>query len=254
MSDDTYIEKNVPLFEAIYGKGLISLGGYQAIDSMFENVDIKDKTILDIGSGIGGMAYHLAEKYHCHVVGLEVRQWMTEYATRQAPQALQGLLKFISYEPNGPIPISDQSIDICCSKGVLTNVENKLSLFRECHRILNSKGQLVLIDWLVPESLGPNHERLRLGDMSFKESPSSYAEILEKAGFHQRQLIDKSQEYLEYVKQLDVMYHSTAHQTAYAYIISDTLRNELIQANNDLKQSIESGRQLSMLILASKSE
>jgi len=252
MSDDTYIEKNVPLFEAIYGKGLISLGGYQAIDNMFQNVELKDKTILDIGSGIGGMAYHLAEKYHCHVVGLEVRQWMADYAMKNAPKPLKSNLKFISYTPDGPIPVSDQSIDICCSKGVLTNVENKLTLFQECHRILNNKGQLVLIDWLVPETSGPKNERLRLGDMSFKETQSSYSQILEKAGFHQLQFIDKSQEYLKYVKQLDVMYHSTEHKKTFANIMSDTLRNELIQANDDLKGSIESGQQLSMLILANK--
>ncbi len=62
MSDDIYIEVNVPIFEAIYGKGLISLGGFEAIDNMFLNIDLKNKTILDVGSGLGGMAYHLAEQ------------------------------------------------------------------------------------------------------------------------------------------------------------------------------------------------
>ncbi|MGE3319106.1 MAG: class I SAM-dependent methyltransferase [Candidatus Berkiella sp.] len=252
MSDDSYIEKNVPLFEAIYGKGLISLGGYQAIDNMFQNIDIKDKTILDIGSGIGGMAYHLAGQYHCHVIGLEIHQWMADYAMNNVPPLLKGALKFISYAPDGPLPVSDHSIDICCSKGVLTNVEKKLELFKELHRILKSNGQVVFIDWLVPEAAGSKYERLRLGDMSFKETPSRYSQILEKAGFNHTQFIDKSQEYLEYVNQLDVMYHSIEHKKSYANIISDTLRHELIQANNDLKQSIESGQQLSMLILAIK--
>lgn len=58
--------------------------------------------------------------------------------------------------------------------------------------------------------------------------------------------------YLEYVKKLDEMYHSEEHKKTFANIMSNELRNDLIQANNDLKKSIESDQQLSMLILASK--
>jgi len=252
MSDNTYIEQNVPLFEAIYGKGLISLGGVHAIDSMFLNIDLAHKTVLDIGSGIGGMAYHLAEQYHCTVIGLEIQEWMADYAIAHAPFNIKNALQFITYSPKGSIPLNNKSVDICCSKGVLTNVKEKLSLFQECHRVLKNKGNLVLIDWLVPESLGQKQERLRLGDMSFKEPPSGYLQILHTAGFHNVQFLDKSKEYLEYVKKLDKLYHSQAHKNAFSHIISDSLREDLIQANNDLAQAIESDQQLSMLILANQ--
>ncbi|MBS0290259.1 MAG: methyltransferase domain-containing protein, partial [Proteobacteria bacterium] len=118
MSNDIYVEENVPLFEAIYGKGLISLGGFKAINKMFSRSDLKNKQILDIGSGIGGMAYYLAEKYHCKVIGLEIHQWMAKYATTHAPKGIKDNLEFISYPPEGSIPVSDEMIDICCSKGV----------------------------------------------------------------------------------------------------------------------------------------
>lgn len=252
MSKDTYVEENVPLFEAIYGKGLISLGGFQAINSMFEGLELRNKTLLDVGSGIGGMVYHLAEKYRCNAIGLEIQTWMADYAMRHAPQSIKNLVNFITYTPGGIIPVNDRSVDICCSKGVLTNVEDKLTLFRELYRILNQQGQIVLTDWLVPESIGPKNELLRLGDLSFKETPSSYSSILESAGFHHIQFIDKSQAYLEYVAELDALYHSVAHQKTFENIISDSLRHDLIQANKDLKKSIESGEQLSMRILANK--
>jgi len=53
MSNDVYTPENVPLFEAMYGPGLISLGGYEAIDQMVKDVGIKAKHLLDVGSGIG---------------------------------------------------------------------------------------------------------------------------------------------------------------------------------------------------------
>lgn len=252
MSDDSYVKKNVPLFEAIYGKGLISLGGYQAVDQMFFGLGLKDKQILDVGSGIGGMAYYLVEQYDCQVIGLEIRPWMADYAMTYAPQNIKNKLMFITYNPDGTIPISTQSIDLCYSKGVLTNVEKKLELFQEIHRILKNKGQIVFIDWLVPDATGPKYECLRLGDMSFKETQSSYTQLLKKSGFNNIKFIDKSKEYLEYVNQLDILYHSSEHRKTYASIISGSLRDDLIQSNIDLKKSIESGEQLSMLILADK--
>ena len=63
MNDEIYTLKNVPLFEAMYGTGLISLGGYEAVDAMFKGIDLRSKKILDIGSGIGGMAHYLSKKY-----------------------------------------------------------------------------------------------------------------------------------------------------------------------------------------------
>jgi len=60
--DEIYRLENVPVFEAIYGKGLISLGGYDAAEQMFDGLELNGEHLLDIGSGIGGIAHHLAAK------------------------------------------------------------------------------------------------------------------------------------------------------------------------------------------------
>lgn len=252
MTDSIYQEINVPLFEAIYGKGLISLGGYEAVDDMFAGKALSGKQLLDIGSGIGGMAYHLVKHYNCHVIGLEVPVWMAQYASKHAPKAIRKQVQFISYDADGTIPITAESIDLCYSKGVLTNVADKLTLFQQISQLLKPNGEVLLVDWLVPEAKGPSAEKLRLGDMSFKESQSSYAQILHDANFKDVTFVDKSAAYLQYAKQLDEMYHDREHQKRYADIISQTLRQQLIKANDDLIESIEKTKQLSMLISATK--
>jgi phosphoethanolamine N-methyltransferase len=55
-----YRADNIPLFEALYGKHLISLGGLSAIDSMFADLPLHNKKALDIGFGLGGVAFYLA--------------------------------------------------------------------------------------------------------------------------------------------------------------------------------------------------
>lgn len=53
-----YHPDNITLFEAIYGKNLISLGGLAAIDNMFSDLDIRELKALDLGFGLGGVAFH----------------------------------------------------------------------------------------------------------------------------------------------------------------------------------------------------
>ena len=145
-----YKLENVPLFEAIYGKGLISLGGLPAVDEMFSEVKLFGKNLLDIGSGIGGIDHYLAEKHSAHVTGLEVEAWMCAFAFASASPSLQNQLRFVTYNPDGSIPLASVSMDLVFSKGVLTNVADKKSLFHELARVLKPHGELCLVDWLVP--------------------------------------------------------------------------------------------------------
>lgn len=122
----------------------------------------------------------------------------------------------------------------------------------QIYHLLKSPGKIVFIDWLMPGTEGVVSEQLKMGDMSFKETQSSYSAILTAVGFQDIQFEDRSQEYLHYVNALDVMYHSQDHIEKYQDIIDPKLRDSLIKANCVLKQSIESKKQLSMRIIATK--
>lgn len=43
--------------EAAYGEGMMAEGGTIAIDRLFKNIPITQKIAVDIGSGIGGVAF-----------------------------------------------------------------------------------------------------------------------------------------------------------------------------------------------------
>ncbi len=43
-----------------YGQGMMSEGGEEAIEKMFIYDDLTNKTLLDIGFGLGGVAFYLA--------------------------------------------------------------------------------------------------------------------------------------------------------------------------------------------------
>jgi hypothetical protein len=77
-SDDSINKpENMNHFEAIYGPGLISMGGLGAVDRMFQDLDLNGKHLLDNGFGPGRIAHCLAETMGLSVTCLEVHSCMT---------------------------------------------------------------------------------------------------------------------------------------------------------------------------------
>lgn len=249
--DEIYRLENVPVFEAMYGKGMISPGGHLAVDRMFEGIDLSHKHVLDIGFGIGGIAHYLASTFDVQVTGLEVHPWMVDYATRTTPEVAAGRVQFLTYDDQGNIPLPSACIDLVYSKGVLTNVEDKRSLFQEIVRVLRPHGELCLIDWLVPPESGPTTERLfSTGEMSYKETEASYREILTGCGFQQLTFENVSQEHLTYLSDLAADLSAPAHIETYGDIISSEFREHLQAWNTKLMHAIESGEQAACRIRA----
>ena len=252
MPESIYLQKNAPIFEAIYGKGFISLGGAQAVHRLFDSVNIKNKLVLDIGCGLGGMLQLLASKYGARGVGLDIHPWMSQYVSEASPALIKERLRFLSYVPGEAFPIEDESIDLATSKGVFTNIKDKRAVFSEIKRVLKPAGELLFVDWLVKDSVGQEVTVLDHGEPSFKESKSSYLALLNDLGFNEISFENASKEYLGYIVQLDKLYKSKDHRQAYLTIIDDKLRHMLIQANEKLLESVKREMVYSYKIRASK--
>jgi ubiquinone/menaquinone biosynthesis C-methylase UbiE len=251
-SDSFYQLENVPIFEAVYGRGLISLGGYAAVKRMFEGLALANKHLLDVGFGLGGMSFYLAQTFGARVTGLEIEEWMTAYAKEKAPFAVRHQLAFIAYAADGSIPLPPASVDICYSKGVLTNISNKKDLFTEIFRVLKPGGQICFIDWLVPENIGPKAEMLPTGEASYKETEGTYRSFLKECGFQGVEFLKVNEEYLGYLKDLSRLLSSEVHKEDFKDVLKPDLRQMVIQSNLKLMLSVENEEQMSMRIRAAK--
>lgn len=192
--EEIYTPKNVALFEALYGKNLISLGGTDAIDNMFCDVDLHNLKLLDIGFGLGGVPYHLATKYHAEISGVEIHDWMVEFAIAHAPHDIVHLLKFSQYNDAGELPFKNNSFDLAYSKGVLNHVHDKVPLLKQVHRTLKDHGEFVIADWIHPIT-GTNGPLIQ-------ETQESYTKALTIAGFKRCHFRNDSALFVGYVEQL----------------------------------------------------
>ena len=244
-----YERKNVSIFEAIYGPGMISLGGIEAVRQVLAGTDLNGKIVLDVGSGIGGLSHWVAENYLATAIGLDIHPWMAEYAKTQIREGIRGKTQFLTYDGR-TIPLEDSSVDIFVSKGVLTNIEDKRPLFEEFSRLAKPGAKIIFIDWLSPEFIGPVSEELPLGDKSRKETISTYRQIFLESGLGVPSFEDVSDEYLQYVQDLSKKLRSAEHKSKFVKVINEQLRLDLLKANDHLEEQIKSGKQLSIRIVS----
>lgn len=198
--------------EMAYGEGMMSEGGSQAVDAMFEGIELQGKSMLDIGSGLGGAAQYLAKQYQAKVTGVEVNPWMVDYAQAARETGLESHLDFQLIEDGKTLPFDDESFDVVYSKGVFTHVEDKGPIFQEIFRVLKPNGRLVITDWLSPNQAkwGPLISQLTEleGLKLFAQNETTYETTLRRVGFVDVRVKDVNPEYLQYnldiIKRLSV--------------------------------------------------
>ena len=108
-----YNSQVISFLEELWGDGFLSPGGSDEVKKVIEGIQIKDKRVLDIGSGSGACAVLLAKDYSAkQVVGIDVEPPVCEAAQNSVLAA--GLSEKISIElvSPGKLPFEDGSFDI----------------------------------------------------------------------------------------------------------------------------------------------
>ena len=184
---DEYPQDYCDNLEFIYGEGMMSEGGTEFIDRMFHGIDLQEKSCLDIGFGLGGAAFHLAETHRAVVTGIEINPRMVKLANKKRSKEQLKMLSFYCYDNYPVMPFEDESFDIVYSKGVLVHAEEKERTLQEAFRVLKSGGTLVIEDWLSPEDdvwAGGIKRMCEVEDLSlFAVSETTYLSEIMKAGF-----------------------------------------------------------------------
>ena len=208
---DEYPLDYCEMLEDVYGRGLMSEGGTKAIDELFDGVNLSNTRVLDVGSGLGGLAFYLAKEYNCTVSGLEINEEMIQEAVKRIPSSLASNVSFHHYSDFSKLSFKSSHFDIICSKGTLVHVNDKGTLFKELHRLLKDDGQFVLNDWLSSQKngWGPRIKRMcELEDLTlYPTIKTDYQLVLKDSGFHIAEIRDCSPQYSKYNLQLVEVLH-----------------------------------------------
>jgi SAM-dependent methyltransferase len=151
------------------------------------------KTVLDVGSGIGGPARYMAFSFGCRVSGIDVTEAFV--TTARELTARCGLSDRVDFRVGNALamPFADASFDAAACQYVAMNIADKAGLLREIHRVLKPGGQLVWSSVVA----GPGEPRYPLPwardpSVSFLVSPRALRALFDAAGFRILEWSDES--------------------------------------------------------------
>ena len=122
----------------------------QLVDLLEVTVEITgESTVLDAGSGIGGTARFVADRFGCRVTAVDLTDEYCE--TSRWLNGLVGLSNLISVQQADvtELPFADATFDVAISQHVQMNVADKARLYSEARRVLVSGGRLALWDMTI---------------------------------------------------------------------------------------------------------
>ncbi len=131
--------------ELMWGEGFLSPGGSEEVDLIVGGLDLQDKDILDVGSGLGGPSICLVSQHGAgRVMGIDLEPLNVARANNYAAKA--GVSERLTFQAvdGDSFPFEDESFDIVFSKDAITEAPNKEDIFLESYRVLRSGGQVAM--------------------------------------------------------------------------------------------------------------
>ena len=143
-----------------------------------------DRSVLDVGSGLGGPARILAATCGCQVTGVDLSEPFVDaarYLTERTGQSDR-----VSFETASALelPFDDGHFDVVLLQHVAMNIADRTRLYREIRRVLKSGGRFAVYD-VVLNSGDPHYPVpwARTPATSFLLTAAATREAIEPAGF-----------------------------------------------------------------------
>ena len=197
VADSRYTKASILRAERMYGEDFQSHGGVETVEEACQRLGVQPGwRVLEVGSGLGGAAFHLAHRYGAQVVGLDASPDMIQLSeTRRRQKGLDNVefqLGDLCAQDFPPI------YDLVWARDCLLHLSDKAAGFRRLWEALKPGGMLYIADSCRPayalsaEFTGYLQEcDYHLLDLQ------DYAETLRQAGFTLTVAEDQTRRYAD---------------------------------------------------------
>ena len=162
----------------------------------------EESKVLDIGSGLGGVSRTIAEVVGCPVIGIDLTPEFCEAATELSRWV--GLSGNTTFQQGDALNLAfdDHAFDAVVTVHVAMNIENKMRMYKEAHRVLSAGGTFAVYDILQGDGGDMLYPAPWARDPSISHlaTPDEMEALLAGAGFEIVQAIDSTKESLEWLE------------------------------------------------------
>lgn len=162
----------------------------------------KGLRVLDLGSGLGGVARYFAAEHGYTVTGIDLTEEFCEVARWLSGLAGLGDLTTFQQGDATALPFEEGRFDLAVTMQAQMNIADKQKFYGEILRVLKPGGRF-LFQEVVAGAKGEPHFPLPWAgrpEISFLIPPEELRVMLEELGFKIEQLLDISPEVLEWRK------------------------------------------------------
>ena len=170
--------------EYLYEEGFQSPGGTDFVRELCGHVDIpQGADILEIGSGLGGTTFYLAQTYDASILGMDLSEHMVALSSeRQREKNIES----ITFQQGDIVDMQPPSgsFDLAWSQDCLLYVSQRPKAWQHIYEALRPGGQLLVTDFCRGvESLTPDFQEYIDTCGYHLEDIPSYAKTLGEAKF-----------------------------------------------------------------------
>lgn len=181
----------IDAMEKCFGNGHVRSGEKQIFEKIVHHLRPDAAShILNIGSGLGGMSFRLAQEYKVKVHGVDPSANMVALCLERANLLKQNNIQFQMDDLchlQLSIPDEYDAVLFCTSAGI----KDHLRIFQKIRNSLNDEGRLVVVDYCI-RGKDANTSSSRCNNNCLLEQ-DKYKEVLLEAGFeveHEEDLSD----------------------------------------------------------------
>ncbi|KAI3746018.1 hypothetical protein L6452_08433 [Arctium lappa] len=195
-----YKSSGILRYERIFGQGFVSTGGLDTTKEFVAQLDLKPgQKVLDVGCGIGGGDFYMAENFDVEVVGIDLSVNMISFALERAI----GLKCSVEFEVADCTKKTypDNTFDVIYSRDTILHIQDKPALFRTFYKWLKPGGKVLISDY-CRKSGSPSQEfaeyiKQRGYDLHDVET---YGQMLRDAGFGEVTAEDRTDQFKDVLK------------------------------------------------------
>ncbi len=188
-----YSSRGILRYEWMFGHGFLSYGGADITRRLASQVDWEPGFhVLDVGSGLGGAAFLVAEEHRARVFGVDLTPEIVEIAQdRKAEHPgtnvsfRRGDIHDFNWEP--------ETFDVIWSRETLLHVPRKERLFGKFYRWTRPGGYLIVTDYARRSGKGSPKFEAYVRESGYPlVDLKTYGRVISEAGFEALQTQDQS--------------------------------------------------------------
>ncbi|XP_071785730.1 uncharacterized protein [Asterias amurensis] len=198
LDNQQYTRDGILRYEKIFGDGYVSTGGARTTEGFVAMLDLKPGLrVLDVGAGIGGGDFYMAEKYGVAVVGMDLSSNMIEIAMDRA-RAHKDLEVQFEIADVTKRDYKPESFDVIYSRDTILHIADKKTLFAKFLTWLKPGGKLLISDYCCGDLPHTETFKMYVAQRGYTlYTPEQYGKLLEEAGFVSVNAEDRTWQFIE---------------------------------------------------------